>query len=79
MRLLRAEDEGFAGEVRTACHWLATKAQPIDWPAFARFILSRFHPQFCGDASRDEQTHRLARAYFGVQAKDTPAQETATL
>ncbi len=77
VRLLRAEDEGFAKEVQIACSWLATKAQPIDWPAFARFILSRLHPRFCGGKSRDEQTHRLARAYFGALAKDTPAKEAA--
>ena len=81
VRLLRAEGEGFAKEVQTACRWLATKAERINWRKFTFFLLSRLHPRFSSDDNRKNQTHHLARAYFSAPAKDnartTPAQETA--
>ncbi len=77
VRLLRAEGPGAATEIRTACRWLSTKAQPVDWVLFARFILSRLHPRFSGDDHQDRQTNSLARAYFAAQAKRETPSETA--
>ncbi len=76
VRLLRAEGDGLSVETRTVCRWLATKAQPIDWAAFARFLLSRLHPRFNSDDYSKDQTDRMARAFFTVRAKDTPSPET---
>ena len=77
VRLLRAEGTGAAAELRTACRWLSTKAQPVDWVLFARFILSRLHPWFQGEENQDRQTNSLARAYFAAQAKSAAPSETA--
>ena len=77
VRLLRAEADGLPVETRTVCRWLATKARPIDWGAFARFLLSRLHPRFNGDNNSKEQTDRMARAFFTVRAKDTSSPETS--
>ena len=57
--------------------YVATKAQPVDWVLFARFILSRLHPRFSGDDHQDRQTNSLARAYFAAQAKRETPSETA--
>ncbi|MFD1625181.1 type I-E CRISPR-associated protein Cse2/CasB [Azospirillum griseum] len=71
LRLLRAEGEGLAVEVRTLARWSAAKALAFDWADLALFVLARSgrDPDWA-----ERQAIQLARPYFLNAGKkaDTP-------
>lgn len=62
-RLLKAEGEGFEDLLLSACRFLASKAQPVDWRSFARFAL------YQDEAARKE----LARDFYSTRNRRTAA------
>ncbi|MDG5497353.1 type I-E CRISPR-associated protein Cse2/CasB [Niveispirillum sp. BGYR6] len=73
IRLLRAEGEGLATEIRTLARWSASKALAFDWADLAALVLARAsrNPDWA-----EAQAIRLARPYFLAAGKkpgaDTP-------
>lgn len=73
IRLLRAEGEGLATEIRTLARWSAAKALAFDWADLAALVLARAsrNPDWA-----EAQAIRLARPYFLAAGKkpgaDTP-------
>lgn len=73
IRLLRAEGEGLATEIRTLARWSASKALAFDWADLASLVLARAsrNPDWA-----EAQAIRLARPYFLAAGKkpgaDTP-------
>ncbi len=73
IRLLRADGEGLATEIRTLARWSASKALAFDWADLADLVLARAsrNPDWA-----ERQAIRLARSYFTAAGKkpgaDTP-------
>lgn len=61
VRLLRAEGEGLATELRTLARWSVSKALAFDWADLAALVLARAsrNPDWA-----EAQAIRLARPYF---------------
>jgi CRISPR system Cascade subunit CasB len=59
-RLLRAEDDTLAPEIRSATRYLASKGKPSDLLDFARLVLSPEGPQ------ADKVRRRVAATYFSA-------------
>lgn len=72
IRLLRAEGEGLATEIRTLARWSASKALAFDWAELAELVLARAsrNPDWA-----ERQAIRLARSYFTAAGKK-PAADT---
>lgn len=64
VRLLRAEGDTLAAEVRTVCLWFRNKGRAIDWLEFGRFVLARSGARFPERLDPDDAAHHIARRYF---------------
>lgn len=66
VRLLRAEGDGLAAELRTLARWSSSKALSFDWADLAELILARYGH----DPDRAErQALHVARPYFLAAGK----------
>jgi hypothetical protein len=69
VRLLRAEGDELAAEMRTVCLWFRNKGRAIDWLDFGRFVLARSGAHFPERLDPDDAAHRIARRYFSELTK----------
>lgn len=67
VRLLRAQGDDLARELRVVAQWLALKGARANWKPPAELLLGR--PRLGLPVNPDAAAHRMARGYFRVQSR----------